>query len=707
MYRRLITLSLIIFVSLGALTLLGYHALSKWAQGLAGARLGEYAKIAEQVRQDINERLDSFLQKEQDRPYTDYLFYHVPEQDQAQAQAPVLLRSPLGGSLAHDLAYGHFQVEADGTISTPNDDILQREGINTFNGAVDQAVSQLRSDISGHLLPILGLDRPAGVKPNRVPPSEPQERDQVALAYQESLSNTKLQLAQRSRAKQQLADSQALQIDSLQNQSQAARFLRQNRATILDNFASNTIVTPQKGVDVGSIDASGQAVTSAAPAGALQAPTPNTPWLAPGEGLFEPAQIEPAQEQASSPPVAVYQTPEALRQVLKDIDAQMAANGTADTIQIRIEPLVPVPASTQGETPSIFGGKVFMLRHVQIEDRHVLQGFQLNEEKLIEEVRASAQIVVQAHPGIELELSGQHREDRAFASVLDFGFGDLVLNLIETNPGWISQRVLWLRKWYLGTIAVVLITVILGLTGLGRGIAQQAQLSRQKDDFISAVSHELRTPLTSIRMYAEMLEKGWVKTNDKRQHYYQNVRQESERLSRLIENVLDFARIQRGKKQYSFELGNINDCVNRTIDMIRPHATQQGFSIHTDLGELPALAFDRDAVTQIVINLLDNAIKYARKSPDKTIHVRTAQQDAYCLIEVQDHGPGVALHQRKKIFDPFYRVEAESTRQSTGTGLGLALVKRLAEAHQGYVQIASAPSSGAVFKVCLACHLES
>ena len=113
MYRRLIFLSLIIYFSLGALTLLGYHALSKWAQGMEGARLGEYAKIAEQIRQDINEKLDQFLQTEQDRPYTDYLYYHVPEPGQIQQQAQLLLRSPLGGSLEHDLAYGHFQIEAD------------------------------------------------------------------------------------------------------------------------------------------------------------------------------------------------------------------------------------------------------------------------------------------------------------------------------------------------------------------------------------------------------------------------------------------------------------------------------------------------------------------------------------------------------------------------------------------------------------------
>ncbi len=707
MYRRLIFLSLIIFFSLGALTFLGYHALGKWTQGMEGARLGEYAKIAEQIRLDINERLDSFLQTEQDRPYTDYLFYHVPEPGQSQQQAQVLLRSPLGGNLEHDLAYGHFQIEADGRISTPNDDILQREGLNTANSAVNQGVNQLRSDISANLLPNLSLDKPTGVKPNRAQPSAQPEVYQVAQAYQESLSNTKMQLAQRSRSKKQVKRDQALQINSLQSQSQETRLLRQRRATIYDNVASNALPAQQSGMAIGSTDEGRQVRFNQRPSSPAPAPTLNEARFMLDENQIDQAPVESVSEQDSDPSMQAFQNTETLMQVLNEVGPPVQADSQADIIQIRIEPLVPVLAATPSKVSSIFGGKVFMLRHVQIDDSHVLQGFRLNEEKLIEQVRESAQQIVRAHQGIELELSGQHREDRAFASVLDFGFGDLVLNLMETNPGWISHRVLWLRKWYLGTIMVVLVTVALGLMSLGHGIAQQVQLSRKKDDFISAVSHELRTPLTSIRMYAEMLEKGWVKTNDKRLHYYKSVRQESERLSRLIENVLDFARIQRGKKRYSFEAGDINDCIKHTIDMIQPHATQQGFGIQADLTQQASLVFDRDAVTRIMINLLDNAIKYAHQSVDKTIHVRTAYQGNYCLIEVEDHGPGIAHQQRKKIFDPFYRVEAESTRETTGTGLGLALVKRLAEAHQGYVQIAASPSTGAIFKVGLACNLDS
>jgi two-component system phosphate regulon sensor histidine kinase PhoR len=188
------------------------------------------------------------------------------------------------------------------------------------------------------------------------------------------------------------------------------------------------------------------------------------------------------------------------------------------------------------------------------------------------------------------------------------------------------------------------------------------------------------------------------------------MRQESERLSRLIENVLDFSKIQKGKKKYAFNLGDINRCIADVVEMMRPYAAQHGFSITTDLGQVGQTAFDKDAVTQIVVNLLDNAIKYARIAEDKTIIVRTANQQQFTIIEVEDHGPGIPHRQRKKVFDQFYDcgVEVGGTTpgspaiQSGGTGLGLTLVKKFAEAHNGFVEVISARPTGAIFRVGLA-----
>jgi signal transduction histidine kinase len=179
------------------------------------------------------------------------------------------------------------------------------------------------------------------------------------------------------------------------------------------------------------------------------------------------------------------------------------------------------------------------------------------------------------------------------------------------------------------------------------------------------------------------------------------MRQESERLSRLIENVLDFSRIQRGKKKYDFKVGDINESVGGVVDMLQPYAQQHGFSLVKDFISIDSTTFDKDAVMQIAINLIDNAVKYAREAEVKTITVRTRRKGNYVLIEVEDHGPGVPHNQQQKIFEEFYRIGDESRRETTGTGLGLALVKKFALAHRGFVEVISAKPGGAIFRVAL------
>lgn len=370
------------------------------------------------------------------------------------------------------------------------------------------------------------------------------------------------------------------------------------------------------------------------------------------------------------------------------------------TVQVRIEPFVPIKVSGPDGQLSTLKAQVFMTRHIQVEGRHWVQGFRLNESELLTQVRESAGRLLRR--GMDCEISGEERSDAVHTAILDFGFGELVLNLRELRPDWIQTQVFRMQNWFWGILAVVWGAVAASMAALWKNMRQQLQLSRQKDDFISSVSHELRTPLASIRMYTEMLEKDWVKTDAKRREYYTTMRQESERLTRLIENVLDFSRIQRGRKQYNFALGDINEPIAKVAEMMRPGIERAGFTLILDSSQIPPFMFDRDAVTQIVINLLDNAVKYARTAEDKRIFLRTRRIRDKVVIEVEDRGPGVPRSRHKKIFDTFYRCEEESTRQTTGTGLGLALVKGFAEAHNGSVEVTAAKPFGALFRITLA-----
>jgi len=660
-------LSVIILGAVCGLVWMGYHSIRIRAQGMEGTRLGEFAAVAEQVRQDVKRKLDEFMQAEQSRAYTDYQYYYVPENVAPGQQQMPVLRSPLGGRLDHGLAYGNFQIEPDGTITTPNDEFEQRQAAVSFDSELRAESLANRFNIENNLLPVLNGTVPGSLKMNLyalggyssgIPP-ESLERFGAGEDTGRNVADAKGKSPQSQRAMN-------FPIESLQSKGQKTQVIEQRRSVVERNLGSGSAELQQ-----------------AIQQGAAQGPVQSPPPPAPAEQIVQLDQGQP------SPPEG--------RQ--------------AETVQVRIEPFVPlvVPGGQAGQ--SVFDGQVFLLRHVQIEDKHFLQGFALNEKKLIEEVEESASRLMREGMSFELARPAQGgpartepaaaNNDVAYAAILDFGFGDLVLNLKEVDPHWIGKQINHLRLWYFSTVAVLLLAVTLGLVSLWCNAAAQIRLARKKDDFISAVSHELRTPLTSIRMYAEMLEKRWVKSRDKEAEYYRNMRQESERLSRLVENVLDFSRIQRGRKKYAFNVGDINECVARVVAMMAPYATEKGFSIRTEPGEIAPSAFDNDAVTQIVVNLLDNAIKYARNADDKTITVRTRSDGPFVLIEVEDHGPGVPARQRKKIFEAFYRVEAEATRETAGTGLGLALVKKFVEAHDGFVEIINVRPTGAIFRVGL------
>jgi len=218
---------------------------------------------------------------------------------------------------------------------------------------------------------------------------------------------------------------------------------------------------------------------------------------------------------------------------------------------------------------------------------------------------------------------------------------------------------------------------------------RQIRLARQQQDFVSSVSHELKTPLTSIRMYGEMLREGWA-SEDKKKTYYDYIYYESERLSRLIQNILQLARMTRN--EFELELNPVS--VAELVDTIRSKITSQvernEFKLNLtcdDAANDSKLNIDLDQFTQIIINLVDNGIKFASKADNKVIDIDCRLQNNTLVISIRDYGPGIAKDQLKKIFTLFYRTENELTRNTVGTGIGLALVHQITQAMQGEIDV--------------------
>ncbi len=254
----------------------------------------------------------------------------------------------------------------------------------------------------------------------------------------------------------------------------------------------------------------------------------------------------------------------------------------------------------------------------------------------------------------------------------------------------------------LGWVTVVLAVVfVAGFVFLYRLGVSQISLARQQQDFVSAVSHELKTPLTSIRMYGEMLKEGWA-DDDKRQSYYEFIHDESERLSRLISNVLELARITRNEPQFTLKTVNARDLMDGIEAKIASQVGRAGFELFVSSSDDAldiAVDVDEDCFAQIVINLVDNAIKFSKDAERKAIEIAckpTSRSEV--VFSIRDYGPGIPRDQMQKIFELFYRSESELTRETVGTGIGLAIVHQLTAAMGGSVDVVNA-APGAEFRL--------
>jgi signal transduction histidine kinase len=276
-------------------------------------------------------------------------------------------------------------------------------------------------------------------------------------------------------------------------------------------------------------------------------------------------------------------------------------------------------------------------------------------------------------------------------------FGDLELaffvSALPRAPG------TTLLVWVTLTLAIVLCG---GFLLMYRFAVGQLRLARQQQDFVSAVSHELKTPLTSIRMYGEMLQAGWADEAKKRT-YYDYIHGESERLSRLIDNVLQLARLTRSSQRFDVRRMPVAELVDMVRSKVATQIERAGFTlrVRNDAPADAAVDVDADCFTQIFINLVDNALKFAAGAATKAVEIGCRrEQDGAILFTVRDYGPGVPKAQMKRIFELFYRAENELTRETVGTGIGLALVRQLAAAMRARVDVRNC-EPGAEFRLTL------
>jgi signal transduction histidine kinase len=242
--------------------------------------------------------------------------------------------------------------------------------------------------------------------------------------------------------------------------------------------------------------------------------------------------------------------------------------------------------------------------------------------------------------------------------------------------------------------------LVAGIVLCWRLLRRETEMARLKSDFVANVSHDLKTPLSVIRMFGETLELGRVTDDTRRREYYRVITRESERLSRLIDNVLDFSRIEGGRRRYERVPTAVEPLVRDTLEAFAYPLEQQGFKVEvTVAADLPEVPMDADAVGQALANLVDNAVKYS--GPERVVTIDARRDGDRLALSVADRGVGIPAAEHGRIFEKFYRVGQSETQGRRGSGVGLALVRHVVQAHGGEVTVQSTPGRGSRFTLWL------
>jgi len=635
----------------------------------------QHRVLAEEMAARIDHRLQALIDTEEARSFSDYGFLVVAGDPAANfVQRSPLSEFPLKSALPG--LVGYFQVDAQGVFSSP---LLpqQKEHVGAY-GIAGQELN-LRLAAQSQILDILSRNRlvrehngdlPRAPSPAQASPAAARSKEANASYEEDSLpalaSRRDTAPAPPSKQKiQSQAAFDALSGAGAERKQEAGR-LADKKADAKDADNSAEALAKNLAGKLGQTEFRGMRKERSA--------------------LPEPQAVLP--EQTAKP-----QAPAQLR---------------VTTFESEIDPF---------EFSRLDSGHFVLFRKVWRDGQRYIQGLLVESQPFVrslieaefrETVLAKMSDLAVAYQGgvlanftgakgrEYLSSEGELRGDLLYRGRFSAPLGDveLIFTIDRLPPGPGGTIVGWLG----GILALVLCGGFLLMYRLG---IRQLDLARQQQDFISAVSHELKTPLTSIRMYGEMLREGWV-AEEKKTSYYEFIHSESERLSRLINNVLQLARMTRNTLQIKLKPVTVAELLDGIRSKVSSQVERGGFQLNiqcdAETGLLRVMV-DEDCFAQIIINLVDNALKFSAKSPSRIIDIHCqARRDKTLVFSVRDYGPGIPKNQMKRIFGLFYRLENESTRETTGTGIGLALVHQLALAMQGTVELVNR-SPGAEFRV--------
>jgi len=685
--RRLTLLLVLFFVALALPTsILVYQAYGQ----LKWEAFYQHQRLARELTLRIDGGFRDLIEREENRPISDYEFLNVSgSEGSAFLQRSPLSQFPLDVEVPGLL--GYFQVDASGALRTP---IVPETNASSYG--IPPSELQQRKQQEGRIRGILDQNRLVGKSDVAAAPTvlgEVMAEEEIA---QERVDSPSLVME---------LDSSSIALDDRDNLGQAG----------FDELTTRKLNAPAES------RAPAEQVKDLKLEDSYQVAADAVPEVQRLEAKKQ-AEVKRSRKEKVNLPEALQEQVQSFKKGVADENNEtgdMAASAPVlnqqairiQTFESEVEPM---------EFALLDSGHFVLFRRVWHQNERYVQGILIDQANFIERLIAPAfresslssmSKLIVAYQGSILQnyaadysrlyrpSTEQASNELLYQSRLIAPFGDieLIYALARLPIGAGGQVIIWSAV----VLAIVLVGGCLMLLRLGQ---RQLALARQQQDFVSAVSHELKTPLTSIRMYGEMLREGWA-DEAKRKTYYDFIFYEAERLTRLINNVLQLARMSRNE-----QAGTLTDMtVGEALAELKPRLESQlepsEFDLlmtGTDEVESARIKIDIDWFIQIFINLVDNAVKFSANGAQKRVDIRCQRmQDGKVQFSVRDYGPGIDPDQMKKIFKLFYRSENELTRETVGTGIGLALVHQLASAMQTEVDVVNC-EPGAEFRLRIA-----
>ncbi len=637
-------------IPLAYLILLTYHSLEQ-------EEVAELQYFADTMFDEIEKALAVLILREEKRAVDEYDFYYTPPETYNSEPAPPSL------SQLPDENYilGYFQNNPDGAFQTPlvNDihtAAPQQKNILTELKNINQVFNQKRTDAAGT------QEWPAAP---HVPKAQAEKGASLAANY------LKLEQSEKPKARLGLEKKQVQKITP----RQALAFKQRNKSG------------PASAAPYSSKTNSAESVLSFKDTSDSRLNDADTKNIT---GFWGRKSARNSKEMLET------------EAAINALESDDALDTNADRLKVEVAPMQSVFINDK---------RIFLFRRIVIENMIYRQGLVIRVDEFLSYLANQyfASQPMAQFTQLQLEITDQRRRtawvkagvtagqpkfslSRVFPRPFSFLQGSLTCERIPKTAG---------RKTLTIMLTVLAVIILLGFFAIYQSARTVVDMSERRSEFVSSVTHELKTPLTNIRMYIEMLEQGIAPTHEREQEYFRILDSESARLSRLINNVLEFSKLEKKELHLDLKQGTFEDVIAKIKEVISEKLRQEGFKLIINHPKIKSFKYDREMMIQILINLIENCIKFGRTAVDKEITLRVGFKGDCAEISISDTGPGVPRHALKKIFDDFYRVDNSATRTTRGTGIGLAFVKKCITACGGKVAAANNDRAGCTITLTL------